>query len=286
MTNDTVRDRLPEILDRLKAELAQPNASLLPVLTLMSRLARYSLGNQLLIYAQCPTATDVRGFQTWRAAGYCVRKGERGIAIYAPVRRTFRTAANDAAHTDVTDDAPARERTSTTQSRLGFRVAYVFDRRQVEPIGAETLTVEAPPAPAPLTCLEQLKAWLVGHNVELVYHRLPDGCYGATTGARILCTTGLTAATEFSTLAHETAHVLLHFSDVRPDSLTVRETEAEAVAYVLCRQFGLDEAEQSVAYIRAYRGTPDTLEASLERIRAVAARLADELAAIRFAGPP
>jgi hypothetical protein len=117
-----------------------------------------------------------------------------------------------------------------------------------------------------------------------VYHRLPAGCYGAATGTRILCTTGLTAATEFATLAHETAHTLLHFGDERPDSLTVRETEAEAVAYVLCRQFGLDEAEMSVAYIRAYQGTPETLDASLERIRAIAGRLADELGAIRFDG--
>jgi hypothetical protein len=51
---------------------------------------------------------------------------------------------------------------------------------------------------------------------------------------------------------------------------------------VLCRQFGLDEAEQSIAYLRAYRGTPETLERSLERIRAIAARLGDELGAIRF----
>jgi hypothetical protein len=76
--------------------------------------------------------------------------------------------------------------------------------------------------------------------------------------------------------------VLSHFGAERADSLTVRETEAEAVAYVLCRQFGLDEAEQSIAYLRAYRGTPETLERSLERIRAIAARLGDELGAIRF----
>jgi hypothetical protein len=98
MTTEQVRDRLPEILKRLKQELAQPNTSFLPVLSLMSRLNRYSLGNQLLIYARCPTATDVRGGST----------------------------------------------------RLGFRVAHVFDRRQVEPCGARTtnatLTMEPPPA--------------------------------------------------------------------------------------------------------------------------------------------
>jgi len=37
-----------------------------------------------------------------------------------------------------------------------------------------------------------------------------------------------------------------------------------------------------VDYIRSYRGTPDTLDASLERIRATAQRLSNELDAIRF----
>jgi hypothetical protein len=66
-----------------------------------------------------------------------------------------------------------------------------------------------------------------------------------------------------------------------PD-LTVRETEAEAVTYLLCAQLGLDGTRASVAYIQSYRGTPDTLDGSLERIRTTAQRLSNELAAIGF----
>jgi hypothetical protein len=76
--------------------------------------------------------------------------------------------------------------------------------------------------------------------------------------------------------------VLLHFprdaTVTRPD-LTTRETEAEAVTYA---QFGLAGTEASVEYIQSYRGTPDTLDSSLERIRATAQRLSTELDAIRF----
>lgn len=86
MTTEDRRERVNEILTRLKHELAPPNTNLLPLLSTMSRFAKYSLGNQLLIFAQRPTATDARGFQAWKAAGYQVRKGERGIAIYAPMR--------------------------------------------------------------------------------------------------------------------------------------------------------------------------------------------------------
>ena len=79
-------------------------------------------------------------------------------------------------------------------------------------------------------------------------------------------------------------HVLLHFPtdrSTRPD-LTTRETEAEAVTYLLCAQLGIAGTEASVEYIQSYRGTPDTLDASLERIRATAQRLSTELDAIRF----
>lgn len=89
----------------------------------------------------------------------------------------------------------------------------------------------------------------------------------------------LTPAIEFATLVHETAHVRLHFGGARPD-LTTRETEAEAVAYLLCAQLGLPDTDLSVDYIRAYRGTADTLDATLEGIRATAAELADALAGI------
>jgi hypothetical protein len=271
MTTDTKHERLTEILERLKHELAQPNTNLLPLLGVIGRFTKYSLHNQLLILAQRPAATDVRGYQAWRQAGYQVKKGEHGIAIYAPMR--FRQ--------DESEPLAA-------EGRLGFRVVHVFDRAQVEPI-AWTALVDATPSsvPAALTSLEQWKAWAVGHNLELAYHPLPSGCYGATTGTRILCTTGLDPATEFATLVHETAHVLLHFGADRPESLTVRETEAEGVAYVLCAQRELTAAAQfSVAYIRAYRGSAETLETSLERIRATALRLATELDAIRFAGTP
>jgi hypothetical protein len=41
-------------------------------------------------------------------------------------------------------------------------------------------------------------------------------------------------------------------------------------------------ASASIEYIQSYRGTSDTLDASLERIRATAQRLSIELDAIRF----
>jgi antirestriction protein ArdC len=271
--NTEARSSIDNLLTTLKERLAQPGTSLLPLLTTMSRFTRYSLANQFLIFAQRPDATHVQGYRAWIKAGYQVRKGEHGIAIYAPMRFAQRdTGALD----DGTPAAP----------RLGFRVAYVFDVAQVDAIaGTDAAAVAATPADTGAhRHLEALKAFLVGHNVELEYKTLAAGLLGYTNGRRITCGTGQPPHVEFATLAHETTHVLLHFpadGNARPDLVT-RETEAEAVTYVLCAQLGIAGTEASVEYIQSYRGTPDTLDSSLERIRATAQRLSVELDAIRF----
>lgn len=46
---------------------------------------RYPFGNCILIALQSPDATRVAGFRRWLELGRCVRKGERGIAILAPI---------------------------------------------------------------------------------------------------------------------------------------------------------------------------------------------------------
>ena len=51
----------------------------------MARFHRYSMNNICLIVSQRPTATRVAGFHTWRTMGRFVRKGEKGIAILAPI---------------------------------------------------------------------------------------------------------------------------------------------------------------------------------------------------------
>ena len=276
--NTEARNSIDNLLATLKAELAQPGRSLIPLLTSISRFPKYSLSNQRLILAQRPPATCVMGYRAWNKAGFQVRKGEKGIAIYAPMLFATRRDIDDL---DNTDDSIA--------PRLGYRLIYVFDVAQVDRMaGTETATVATATLATGTTTvdrfLEQLKAFLVGHNIELEYKALSPGLFGYTDGRRITCGTGQASHVEFATLAHETTHVVLHFDrteDTRPD-LTTRETEAEAVTYLLCAQRGIAGTGASVEYVQSYRGTPDTLDASLERIRTTALRLSAELAAIRF----
>ena len=83
--NTEARSSIDNLLSTLRESLAQPGQSMIPLLTSMSRFAKYSLANQMLIFAQRPDATCVQGYRAWNKAGYQVRKGEHGIAIYAPM---------------------------------------------------------------------------------------------------------------------------------------------------------------------------------------------------------
>jgi antirestriction protein ArdC len=255
----STKPSLNDLLGTLNQRLAEQGHNLLPVLGLMSRFSKYSLANQLLIYVQRPTATKVFGFHTWLRQGYSVRKGEKGIAIYAPVR--FRTDSD----TNTDDDMTSRP--------TRFRVAYVFDISQVEAINAPVDDSSAITTPAaPLACLDALKAFVTAQQIQIAYVHLPPGNLGSTDGKCITLALGQEPHMEFATLVHETTHALLHFTGERPD-LTTRETEAEAVAWLVCEQLGLPDTDLSIDYIRAYRGTPDTLTSSLDRIRTTAQRI-------------
>jgi hypothetical protein len=82
-----------------------------------SRFHAYSVRNQCLIAAQCPTATRVAGYQAWRRLGRWVRRGQTGIAILAPIRRR---------RNDVEADDEATDDADRTRVHV-FRSAYVFD---------------------------------------------------------------------------------------------------------------------------------------------------------------
>ncbi|HEX6822555.1 MAG TPA: ArdC family protein, partial [Candidatus Sulfotelmatobacter sp.] len=78
----------------------------------------YSWHNQMLIWRQCPNASFVGGFHTWQKCGRYVRRGEKGIAILAPMFFKDKTKATDGSDTENT--------------RIWFKVVYVFDISQTD----------------------------------------------------------------------------------------------------------------------------------------------------------
>src|SRR3954462_11531588 len=79
-------------------------------------------------------------------------------------------------------------------------------------------------------------------------------------------------AEEFSTLVHEIAHEMPHRGERRTmTTKQVRETEAEAVAFVVCQSVGLQNGTASQDYIQLWHGDANLLRESLEAVQQTAA---------------
>src|SRR3984885_14851761 len=96
-------------------------------LTAISQFHNYSFQNILLIASQRPTATKVAGIRSWNELGRRVKRGEKGIMIFAPMIGYKRN------ETEASQNQQSDARTDKPEPRLvGFRAVYVFDVDQTE----------------------------------------------------------------------------------------------------------------------------------------------------------
>jgi hypothetical protein len=228
-------------------------------LTAMSRFHNYSFGNVLEIARQMPSAKRVAGFWTWKNLGRSVKAGQKGIRILAPIVGSRRKKDADASQ-DITKQ--------NERVLLGFRNAYVFDVSQTDGVDLPALNeVTGDPGEN----IDRLAAFVKSKGIQLVYNANIAPSLGISYGGRIALLPGQSKAETFSTLVHETAHELLHRSDRRTATTKiVRETEAEAVAFVVGKAVGLVNEEASASYIQLYKGNASLLAESLEVIQQTA----------------
>ena len=236
------------------------SGALTAYLNAMSRFHNYSLGNILEIARQRPDATRVAGLYAWNQLGRKVKKGERGIRILAPIIGIKRKKDEDA-EKDLTKQ--------NTRTLVGFRNAYVFNVEQTE--GA------ALPAFRQVTGTvgenrDHLLSFIREQGIELVYTDKIAPALGVSYGGRIAIFPGQTEAEEFSTLVHELAHEMLHKAERRTTTTkVVKETEAEAVAFVVGKAVGLEAGSASADYIHLYHGNASLLAESLEVVQRTSA---------------
>jgi hypothetical protein len=271
MNVDEARQMAKEKIEELAQELERGQSGTLKTyLSAMAKFPRYSVNNTLLILAQKPDAERCAGLRTWNRLGRYIRKGEHGIAILAPcVKRPKRDTVTAKRAAQV---RPTRaEEEEADEVVVGFRGAYCFDVSQTEGCPIPSFAAVSG-NPGPYT--ERLAAFATGRGIKLEYSRRIAPALGACIDDTIVLLPDLPPAEQLSTLAHEVGHALLHPGDGRePISKTMRETEAEAVAFVVCQTLGLDSVAASADYLMLYQGDTKTLAASLERIQRTAAEI-------------
>ena len=231
-------------------------------LTAMGRFHRYSFGNILEIARQKPDATRVAGMYAWNQLGRKVKKGAKGIRILAPMIGTRKKK-------------DAEKTTDTTATHkpviVGFRSAYVFDVSQTE--GAD-LPAFSKVSGSVGEYRARLLECVAAQGIALEFKETIAPALGMSYGGRIAILPGQAPAEEFSTLVHELAHEMLHKAERRTATTkTVRETEAEAIAFVVSQTIGLDAGQASADYIHLYHGNAALLAESLEVIQKTSATI-------------
>jgi hypothetical protein len=230
-------------------------------LTAMGRFHSYSFGNILEIARQNPNATRVAGLYAWNQLGRKVMKGQKGIRILAPM-----IGSRKKKDTEATKDAAAINKPIL----VGFRAVYVFDVSQTE--GAELPDLKERVRGEVGEYQERLVDFIGAQGIELEFKESIAPALGMSYGGRIAILPGQTAAETFSTLVHEVAHELLHKTSRRiATTKTVRETEAEAIAFVVSQTIGLDAGRAACDYIHLYHGNAALLTESLEVIQRTSA---------------
>src|SRR3990167_8590723 len=150
----TYEGKISESAERLSAAIRriQTSDDFKDWLRISAKFWHYSWANQLMIWSQRPEATRVAGFNKWLELKKPVKKGEKGIAIFAPMFKKFISQEDGMPH----------------QQLIGFKVVFVFDVAQTD-----GPALPEPPRPDP----EALDAdGVVGLDAQLTALTAARGC--------------------------------------------------------------------------------------------------------------
>lgn len=226
-------ERLAELTTKLENGIKELYASgkYAEYLRAMSKFHRYSFGNALLILFQCPTATRVAGYTTWKKDfGRNVKRHEKGIQILAPcpTKQYIWQEVTDPTTGKVLcnpDGSPRKETQPVTITR--FKVATVFDVSQTE--GKELPTLGVARLTGDVTNYAAMYDKLIRLSPVPVQI---DVCPGEANGyfsaseSRIVLRPGMSQIQTLKTLIHEIAHAKLHnyYDNDAPEDATTYQT--------------------------------------------------------------
>jgi hypothetical protein len=264
-------DKLQAAHDKLQQAVAEiaSGEDWQRMLKVSSKFYRYSVNNQLMIFLQRPDATHVAGFNKWKSLNRFVRKGEKGLAIFAPCKyRVESDAANNSAHLGSASDG-FKDGAKKMQIR-GFRVVHVFDISQTDGEPIEDLDAIRPKlldGDAPEGIWDALVAQASAAGFEVVRdQKRNENGYCDFFGKKIAVRSDVAPAQALKTLIHELGHALLHASEA-PIDRSRQEVEVESVAYLVLQALGASTDNYSFPYVARWaEGDIEIMKATADRV--------------------
>jgi len=230
-----------------------------------SQFHSYSLGNQLLIHMQRPDATFVGGMKkVWnKKFNRSLVAGCKAIWVRAP--KIEKRKKDDGTEEEVVTGwlgVPVYDVSDTTGPPLPTRPEVPYTRE----------TGVAPPE-----MHTELEKQITAHGYTVERVELPeDGAEGYTSGSakKVVVSTRHSDAHQAMVLAHELAHIQLGHMERHHDyhsgpggQRPTMEVEAESVAYVIGRHYGLTPGGSAFAYINGWaQGDPKKVQQTAERV--------------------
>lgn len=270
-TKEQKEEELKQLADKIQTKVNDfvMNPEIIKDYLLFKRQFReYSMNNTILIYSVRPDALGVGTFKFWQKKGHPVKRGEKGIGIYAPILKDY--IVDSAGHPVSRYEEATPEQLQKLASReyskrtvpVGFTKKYVFDITQTS-----TPIEDYPKLIKEGYELDNKNDYqvqniainrLVGKSgLKLIdYDKARTGKsaqgYFIPATKEIYLQPDLTSIARFKTLVHETAHGILHGSQ---NSLTTGEKEfqAQMVSLVVSDTLGLPMKDGDYGYVKSYQ---------------------------------
>ena len=285
------------LLDEVRAGKSE---RLVEWMNFCSAFHRYSSANQWLLACQLADRdiqpSFVASYNDWQRIGkerhgkpYQVRKGENALSIWVP--RTYTRKEEKPVDGLLVNGDEQQEK----QYISFFVKPVVFDASQIDQSeGQPPLDHFWQPqadSESARHLYDVLRSYATSQGFTCHEEALPESTQGYSQGSRIVAKIGLDATTACNTFIHELAHGIMHQrtqtdeEGVAPLGRRERECEAEAVAYVVARHFGIENVFSS-DYLIMYGVDEKVLTARLTRIRNVSHQIiarAEEALAVEVA---
>ncbi len=303
-TAEAIRNEVNEAYTKLENGLQELMTSekYLDFLNTMAERPRYSFNNTVLVYLQKPDATFLAGYGKFRETyGHQVIQGEKGIKIFAPIIRKKKNNLIEGEIEKSKDNKEEKEE----ETIVGFRMVKIFDISQTKPImekteeGNEIPCKKAQKLIDSLSYLKMVNLWaedeefqeeLLAAAKDMIdipvkekelspdlggYFRFQD-----KDNLHIVLNNKFGITSRFTTLLHEWTHYHLHNPFKKETEWITekfkkqdKEIQAESVAYIVAKHFGIDSSPESFKYVASWSKEKDIkdLKTSMEIIQKTAA---------------
>lgn len=248
-------------------------------LNIMSRCHNYSYTNSILISLQNENATIVKSFTDWKKDKVSINKNEKGIKIFCPIHRKIDIYKTDDKGKFILDDKGEKIKVGE-KNYTNFTIGNVFDISQTNAdrekyeLKKESNEIIKSKNDI-LSKLEKISGIKFEFKTNL---GRANGLFNPNE-EKIQIRANMGDIKTISTCIHEVAHSLLHNKSNNLElSKKQKEFEAESIAYVVCKNLGVDSKENNFLYLANWVGKDDISEFkdSLDRIQNVSNNILKE----------